>query len=67
MPQATGLVAELKASFGEAAIEAELVQGAGGIFDVAIDGKLIYSKHKSGQFPRYREIVSLVETAIANS
>lgn len=55
----------MKARFGEANVDAELIAGAGGIFDVEIDGKLLYSKHKTGQFPRYREIVSIVETNIA--
>jgi selenoprotein W-related protein len=54
-------VAELKDKFGEQNVVAELVPGAGGVFDVEVDGKRIYSKHETGQFPRYREIVTAIE------
>ena len=39
-------------------IEAELVRGDGGVFDVVVDGKLIYSKHKTGRFPDPDEILA---------
>ncbi len=38
-------------------VDSELVKGAGGIFDVAVDGKLIYSKHETGTFPTHDEIL----------
>ncbi|MCZ6855589.1 MAG: Rdx family protein [Gammaproteobacteria bacterium] len=28
-----------------------LIEGGGGIFDVRVDGNLIYSKHQTGRFP----------------
>ena len=31
--------------------ESFLIEGAGGIFDVNVDGKLVYSKHETGDFP----------------
>jgi len=31
--------------------EAELIPGAGGVFDVTLDGRLVYSKHETGCFP----------------
>jgi selenoprotein W-related protein len=37
---------------------AELVKGSGGIFDVVVDGRLIYSKHQTGRFPRHDEILN---------
>jgi selenoprotein W-related protein len=54
-------VAELKDRFGDANIQPELVGGSGGVFDVEIDGKLVFSKKQTGNFPRYREIVSKIE------
>jgi len=39
-------------------IEAELVRGSGGVFDVVVDGKLIYSKHETGRFPDPDEILA---------
>ena len=38
----------MKDAFGN---EAFLIEGAGGIFDVNVDGKLVYSKHETGDFP----------------
>jgi len=56
LPQATGLVAELKAKFGEASISEELVEGDKGIFDVEVDGNLVFSKGQAGRFPTYQEV-----------
>lgn len=38
----------------------ELVEGDDGIFDVAVDGDLVYSKQESGDFMATPEIVKLV-------
>jgi predicted Rdx family selenoprotein len=51
---ASGLAAELKEAFG---VEAELIAGGGGIFDVEVDGELIYSKfQENDQFPETGEV-----------
>jgi len=34
------------------------VRSGGGVFDVAVDGKLIYSKHQTGRFPDPEEILA---------
>ncbi len=39
-------------------VSATLVEGRGGIFDVHLDGELIYSKHETGQFPEHDEILA---------
>ena len=38
----------------------ELIPGSGGVFDVALDGKVIYSKFKTGRFPEPEEIIRLL-------
>ena len=38
-------------------MEPKLIPGAGGIFDVKVDGKLIFSKHEVGRFPEEAEII----------
>ena len=35
----------------------ELIQGKGGIFDVKVDGDLVFSKKKVGRFPTDDEIL----------
>lgn len=43
------MAAELKENMD---VEAELVADSGGVFDVLVDGEVVYSKHSSGnKFP----------------
>ena len=42
-------------------VEAELVPGSNGVFDVVVDGKLIYSKHQTGRFPDPDEILAKLD------
>lgn len=58
MPRAAGLAAELKSALG---VDAELIAGSNGIFNVIVDGKKIFSRHESGRFPDDGEIVSLLK------
>ena len=41
----------------ELGVEARLIKGDNGVFDVVANGKLIFSKHASGRYPEEREIV----------
>jgi selT/selW/selH-like putative selenoprotein len=52
---ATGLAAKIREEIG---VEAELIRGDDGIFDVSVDGKRIYSKDETGRFPEPEEILS---------
>jgi selenoprotein W-related protein len=47
---------------GELGIEPELIRGDRGIFDIAVDGKLIFSKHSTGQFPDEAEIIRTIRS-----
>lgn len=40
-----------------------LIEGSGGIFDVKVDGKLVYSKRATGHFPEHDEIFFHVKQA----
>jgi len=46
-------------SFG---LKPELVDGADGIFDVAVDGKVVFSKQETGEFIEAPEVVELIRT-----
>jgi selT/selW/selH-like putative selenoprotein len=48
------LAAEIRQAFG---LEPELVKGGTGMFDVAADGKLVFSKHREARFPSAEEII----------
>ncbi|MCZ6462845.1 MAG: Rdx family protein [Proteobacteria bacterium] len=54
MPQATSLAAAIMEKTGS---EPELVRGDKGIFDVTVDGRLIFSKHETGRFPEHKEVL----------
>ncbi|NIQ93541.1 MAG: SelT/SelW/SelH family protein [Desulfuromonadales bacterium] len=36
---------------------AELVESSGGVFEVAVDGRLLYSKKETGRFPDEDELL----------
>ena len=38
-------------------MEAVLIEGDKGVFDVVVDGELIWSKHETGRFPELDEIL----------
>ncbi len=39
----------------------ELDPGAGGVFDVWIDGRQVWSKHEEGDFPKNEEIARRIK------
>jgi len=51
------LAAELKREFD---VEARLIRGGGGIFDIRVDGDLVFSKFRVGRFPDPGEVEELV-------
>jgi len=51
------LAAVLKQDRG---IDAELIRSSGGVFDVKVDGKLIFSKKVAGRFPEEDEILEFI-------
>ena len=53
-PKAVSLAAKLKDAYNA---DAFLIEGAGGIFDVVVDGDLVYSKHETGEFPDEDQLV----------
>ena len=48
------MAAEIKKQLG---VESQLVRGAGGIFEVHVDNKKLFSKKEAGRFPSEKEIV----------
>ncbi len=48
------MAAEISKASG---VKPELIKGDNGIFDVVVDGKLIFSKYTTGHFPANDEII----------
>lgn len=55
--RASSLAEELEKEFG---VEAKLVVGKAGSFDVFVNGELIFSKSKEGRFPEPGEIAQKI-------
>jgi len=51
------LAAELKREFN---VDAELVAGHGGVFEVSVDGRRLFSKRSTGRFPEDGEVTGLI-------
>jgi len=62
LPKAAGLAEAIK---NQCHIEPRLIEGRGGIFDVRVDGELIYSKHDTGEFPDPALIVERIRQSVA--
>jgi selenoprotein W-related protein len=43
----------------------ELEPSGGGVFDVSVDGEMIYSKHETGEFPAAAAILAEVQGRVA--
>lgn len=42
-------------------MEAQLIPGGGGVFDVKADDKLVWSKKETGRFPEHEEVMQRLE------
>lgn len=45
--------------------EVALVPGTGGVFEVRVDGDLVWSKKQRGRFPESRELKQVVRDRVA--
>lgn len=53
-------MAELRGRHGDA-LEVTLIEGDRGIFDVAVAGEIVFSKHQRGRFPSGDEILREID------
>ncbi len=58
LPKASSLESELEQIYPDA--EIKLVSSGGGVFEVMVNGKLIFSKKSLDRFPEKGEIVNLI-------
>jgi selenoprotein W-related protein len=54
------LAAELEKALG---IDASLLPSGGGVFEITVDGKRIFSKKQLGRFPEDNEVLGLIRAA----
>ena len=65
MMRAAWLAQELLTTFAEEIGEVALQPGTGGILEIRLDGKLLFSRKEAGRFPEAKEVKQLVRDAIA--
>jgi selenoprotein W-related protein len=65
--RATWLAQELLMTFGETLGELALVPGSGGVFEIYLDGELLFSRQREGRFPESKELKQLIRDRIAPS
>lgn len=65
MPRAVSLTDQLLTHFGTKIGEFTLIPSSGGVFEVTIDGDLIYSKKALGRFPEDGEVLDLLKGRIS--
>ncbi len=56
---------ELLTTFEKELGEVAFIPGAGGIFEVRLEGKSIFSREQQGRFPESKELKQLVRDRIA--
>lgn len=52
------MAAEVEEATG---VKASLIEGSRGIFDVTLDGRVVYSKAKARKFPDQGEVARLIQ------
>ena len=57
-PRALSLREDINERFG---YWAQLIESSGGVFEVTVNGDLIFSKKQLDRFPEHNEIIDLVE------
>ena len=61
LPRASSLEAELKSRFP--GVKTKLISSGGGVYEIILDGELIFSKKTLGRFPDDGELVALIKQA----
>jgi len=62
LPRASSLEADLKSKFPK--IETKLISSGGGVFEIKLNGNLIFSKKAKNRFPDDGEVEILIKQAI---
>jgi selenoprotein W-related protein len=63
--RATWMAQELLTTFDTELGEVSLVPGTGGVFEVRVEGELIWSRKEQGRFPESKELKQLVRDRVA--
>lgn len=65
MLRASWMAQELLTTFADELSSVALVPGSGGIFEVRMNGQIIFSKKDAGRFPESKELKQLIRERVA--
>lgn len=65
MLRASWMMQEMLVTFESELGKVTLIPGTGGIFNISLDGKIIYSRKEQGRFPELKELKQLIRDQIA--
>jgi len=65
LPNATGLVARILEEWETTLGSVEVIPGANGIFDVHLNGELVFTKSMLGRYPEPEEVMPLLREGLA--
>jgi len=63
--RSTWIAQEILSTFDEELSEVSLIPGTGGIFEIKVNGKLLWSLKDEGRFPDIKELKKLLRDQIA--
>jgi selenoprotein W-related protein len=63
--RASWFAQELLYTFGEELGEVALIPGTGGIFEVRLNGEVLWNKKQRGRFPEPKDVKQLIRDRIA--
>ena len=61
LARAAGLADAVSSKFGND-VDIELTPSSGGVFELSLDGKLLFSKQKTGRFPDEKEVEGIMSS-----
>jgi selenoprotein W-related protein len=64
MPRAVSATTDLLGAYQHVIEDLRLVTGDKGVFDVRVDGELLYSKHETGRHAEPGEVLALFQELI---
>ena len=59
LPKAASLAEAVEAEFG---ITPDLIKSGGGVFEIEVDGDLVFSKKTQFRFPEHQEIIDILKS-----
>lgn len=63
--RATWMAQELLSTFPEELAEVALSPGVGGVFEIRVEGELVWSRKDKGRFPDIKELKLIVRDIVA--